>query len=103
MLRISRRFVKFVSNVLCSLNMDELNMFNFLENELHIVRTIGPSLETLESACQKKCYKFRTLLMRNIKLKKNTLNAITNVIHYESQVMGFASSCIKFMSFFYVE
>ncbi len=70
MLHISRGFVKFVSNVLCSLNMDELNMFNFLENELHIVRTVGPSLETFESMCQKKCCKFRTLLMRSIKLKK---------------------------------
>jgi len=46
-LRISRGLVKFVSNVLCNLNMDELNMFNFLEDKLHIVRTIGPSLETL--------------------------------------------------------
>ncbi len=70
MLHILRRFVKFVSKVLCSLNMDELNMFNFLEDELHIVRTASPSLETLESMCQKKCCKFKRLLMRSIKLKK---------------------------------
>lgn len=50
--------------------MDELNMFNFLEDELHIIKIAGPSLERLESMCQKKCCKFRTLLMRSIKLKK---------------------------------
>jgi len=28
--------------------MDELEMFKFLEDELHVVGIVGPSLETLE-------------------------------------------------------
>jgi hypothetical protein len=33
----------FVSIVLCMLDMDELEMFNFLEYELHIVGIVGLS------------------------------------------------------------
>ncbi len=39
----------FVSIVLCILDMDKLEMFNFLEDELHIIRIIGLGLETFEN------------------------------------------------------
>jgi hypothetical protein len=33
--------------------VDELKMFNFLKDELHIVRTVGPSSKTLENIMSK--------------------------------------------------
>lgn len=81
--------------------MDELNMFNFLEDKLHIVRTIGPSLETLWKHCVKRSVaSLEHCWWEASSWKKGTLDRTINVIHYESQVMGFASSCIKFMNFF---
>jgi hypothetical protein len=50
--------------------MDKLKMFNFLEDELHIVRIVGLGLETLETLCQKKCCRSRMLLMKSFKFKK---------------------------------
>jgi hypothetical protein len=39
----------FVSIVWCILDMDKLEMFNFLEDELHIIRIVGLGWETLEN------------------------------------------------------
>ncbi len=45
--------LSFVSIVLFNLNVDELKMFNFFKDELHIVRTVGPSSKTLENIVSK--------------------------------------------------
>ncbi len=45
--------LSFVSIVLFNLNVDELKMFNFLKDELHIVRRVGPSSKTLENIVSK--------------------------------------------------
>jgi hypothetical protein len=60
----------FVSIVLCTLDMDKLEMFNFLEDEFHIVRTIGLGLKTIKTLCQKKCCRSNMLLMKSFKFKK---------------------------------
>jgi hypothetical protein len=57
-------------NVLCILDMDKLEMFDSLENELHIIGDVGSCLETLEILCQRKCCRFKMLLMRSVELKK---------------------------------
>lgn len=41
--------LSFVSIMLCILDMDKLKMFNFLEDELHIIRIVGLGLETFEN------------------------------------------------------
>jgi hypothetical protein len=43
----------FVSIVLWILDMDKLEMFNFLEDELHIIRIVGLCLETFENIVSK--------------------------------------------------
>ncbi len=35
--------------MLCNLDMNELEMFEFLKYEPHVVGRVGPSLETLEN------------------------------------------------------
>jgi hypothetical protein len=50
--------------------MDELELFDSFENELHVIGIIGPCLETLEKLCQRKCCRFKMLLMRSVELKK---------------------------------
>jgi hypothetical protein len=39
----------FVSIVLCTLDMNELEMFKFLEFELHVVWIVGPSFKIVEN------------------------------------------------------
>ncbi len=39
----------FVSIVLCILDMNELEMFKFLEFELHVVGIVGPSFKIIEN------------------------------------------------------
>ncbi len=51
----------FVSIVLCILDMDNLETFNFLEDELHNIRIVDLGLETLENIVSKELLQVKSV------------------------------------------
>lgn len=81
--------------------MNELEMFKFLEYELHVVRIVGPSLETLENIVFKEMLQVQNVVDEECGSKKNTLDAIVNTSDCKSKFLSSTSLCIKFRWFLF--
>jgi hypothetical protein len=60
----------FVSIALCILDMNKLEMFEFLEDELHVVGIVGPSLKTLETIVLKEMLQAQNVVDEECGFKK---------------------------------
>lgn len=96
-LQIAKKIVLIMA---CILDMDELKMFNSLENDqLYVVGTIIQFWIVLRMLwCQRKFCRLKVLLMMNIKLKKKHFGWV-HTTHHQSKFLGYTSSCIKFIGF----
>jgi len=59
--------------VLFNLDVDKLKMFNFLEDELHFVRTVGPSSKTFKNIVSKVVLQVYNVVDEEHQVEKKTL------------------------------
>jgi hypothetical protein len=80
--------------------MNELEMFKFLEFELHVVGIVGPSLEIVENIVLEEMLQVENVVDEECGSKKGALDAIVDIIDCESKVLSSISLCIIFKWFF---